>query len=54
MFVARREDGDGNAWIDYINLDSLSSNVDSNIDTLYLSSIQEKAFETEDGAVPYH
>lgn len=54
VFVARREDADGNAWVDYINLDGISSQVDSNLEDLYLSSIQEKMYETEDGSVPYH
>ena len=54
VFVARREDEDGNAWVDYINLDGISSQVDSNLEDLYLSSIQEKMYETEDGSVPYH
>lgn len=54
VFVARREDEDGNAWVDYINLDGISSQVDSNLEDLYLSSIQERMYETEDGSVPYH
>ena len=41
VFVARREDESGNAWVDYINLDEISSQVDSNLEDLYLSSIQE-------------
>lgn len=45
LFVVRREDGDGNAWVDYLNLDDLAAcQVDSNISALYLSSIQEMTY----------
>ena len=59
MFLARRQDKDGGAFVDYINLDELSSLVDSKCETLYLSSIQEKTYTfTDDQGVshslPYH
>lgn len=55
VFVARREDDNGNAWIDYINMDDLSDTVDSKIEDLYLSSIQELTYTDQDGnKIPYH
>ena len=59
MFVARRVDEDGGAFIDYINIDDLSTLVDSKCETLYLSSIQELAhtFTDDQGdshTIPYH
>lgn len=59
VFLARRQDRDGGAFVDYINLDELSSLVDSKCETLYLSSIQEKTYTfTDDQGVshslPYH
>lgn len=48
--VVRREDADGNAWIDYLNVDDLSGGtVDSKCETLYLSSIQEETYTDLDG-----
>lgn len=48
--VIRREDDDGNAWIDYLNIDELSSKtVDSKCETLYLSSVQIGTYTDNDG-----
>lgn len=59
LFLARRRDKDGGAFVEYINMDELSTLVDSQCETLYLSSIQEKTYTFVDDegvshSLPYH
>ena len=59
LFLARRRDKDGGAFVEYINMDELSTLVDSQCEDLFLSSIQEKTYTFVDDegvshSLPYH
>ena len=59
VFLARRSDGEGGAFVEYINMDELSNLVDSQCEDLFLSSIQEKTYTFVDDegishSLPYH